>query len=66
MTMLLATTYGNGPYRPTIIYKQEAYQVGQALDDIHEALQVAVEVAQGLRDGMRSPGYDEYLARLGG
>ncbi len=64
MAPLYATTYGNGPYRPMLVYKGEAYQVGQALADIHDALRVAIEVAEGLRNGMRSPGYDEYLARL--
>lgn len=64
MAPMYATTYGNGPFRPMIIYKREAYQVGQALAEIEDALRVAVEVAEGIRSGMRSPGYDEYLARL--
>ena len=64
MPALYATTYGNGPFLPTVVYKAKAYLVGYALDDIQEAMQVAIEVAEGLRNGMRSPGYDEFLARL--
>ena len=64
MRVMYATTYGNGPYRPMIIYKREAFQVGQAFADAADALQVACDVAAGIRDGMRSPSYEEYLARL--
>lgn len=65
MTALIATTYGNGPYHPVIMFQDRSYSVGTLpFEDIQDALARAIEVADGIRASMRSPGFDEILADL--
>ena len=62
--MIVATVYGNGPYRPVVLYRKQAFQVGQAMEDMGEAIAVACDVAAAIRDDLRSPRFEELLARL--
>ena len=58
---LIATAKGHGPFVPVILYRRTAYQVGQAMADMGDAVRVAAEIAATLREEMRPTlpeGYD--------
>ena len=55
MTPMLATTHGNGPYRPVIVYKGKNYPVGGAFAEMGDALREAQQAAEAIREQMRSP-----------
>ena len=53
-TALVATVHGNGPYIPVIIHKSRRYPCGDPMEDIAEAMEVAIRIAERIRAGMRS------------
>jgi hypothetical protein len=53
MSALIATTKGNGPYTPVIVYNRRAYHVGPTFERIEDALEQAILLAARLRDEMR-------------
>ena len=55
MTIAVATTQGNGPYLPVIVFGNRRHVIGQRpFDDMEEALAKAIRVLQALRDEMRA------------
>ena len=54
MNALVATTYGNGPFTPTIVYQGKSYAVAPAMDEIEQAMEQAILIASQLRDQMRA------------
>jgi hypothetical protein len=61
---LIATVHGNGPYRPVVCYNGRLYVIGNAFADAFDALREATGAIERIRDGMRSPGYEEILDRM--
>ena len=53
MAALIATTRGNGPFTPIIVYQRKAYPVARPFERIEDALEQAILVAAQLREEMR-------------
>ena len=54
---LIATTDGNGPYVPVIVWREGRYPVGPAMAEMAEALRVAIAHAEAIRDAVRGEGW---------
>lgn len=65
MTRMVATVNGNGPFYPAIVFGDRRFVVGECpFADISDAMARAISVMEGIRDTMRSPGFDEIVASL--
>lgn len=62
--ILIPTVHGNGPYVPVVAVNKRLYVIGPQFATILEALENAQQAIENIRDGERSPGFDEILATL--